>query len=67
MSDLVGNPEDRFSRVAAHINIVFCFHVCTGFFPPIKKFTAMPEHFKSIIKISLLIVASMSLQFSLLH
>ena len=24
MSDLVGNPEDRFSRVAAHI----CIHVC---------------------------------------
>ena len=24
MSDLVGNPEDRFSRVAAHIVILFC-------------------------------------------
>ena len=23
MSDLVGNPEDRFSRVAAHINIYY--------------------------------------------
>ena len=23
MSDLVGNPEDRFSRVAAHMNLQF--------------------------------------------
>ena len=23
MSDLVGNPEDRFSRVAAHIKVVY--------------------------------------------
>ena len=30
MSDLVGNPEDRFSRVAAHFCIIFNFHFSTG-------------------------------------
>ena len=29
MSDLVGNPEDRFSRVAAHIKILLvCMYNC---------------------------------------
>ena len=26
MSDLVGNPEDRFSRDAAHIEMHWCFN-----------------------------------------
>ena len=25
MSDLVGNPEDRFSRVAAHLLVMFSY------------------------------------------
>ena len=31
MSDLVGNPEDRFSRVAAHIILVRSFKHCQQF------------------------------------
>ena len=27
MSDLVGNPEDRFSHVAAHIEVVVAYRV----------------------------------------
>ena len=30
MSDLVGNPEDRFSRVAAHNITIRVFAVCHG-------------------------------------
>ena len=29
MSDLVGNPEDRFSRVAAHFIVYFAVHAFT--------------------------------------
>ena len=40
MSDLVGNPEDRFSRVTAHIALTtffrnhFIVYVCIVFFKP---------------------------------
>ena len=36
MSDLVGNPEDRFSLVAAYINLKFSVrsHLRTGHFKP---------------------------------
>ena len=35
MSDLVGNPEDRFSRVAAHIIITICISITDAFLPHI--------------------------------
>ena len=38
MSDLVGNPEDRFSRVAAHImKTAACFFLCSQMSLVIKK------------------------------
>ena len=47
MSDLVGNPEDRFSHVAAHnISIIFyTFETCNDFFSKMKrKIIYKPSH-----------------------
>ena len=43
MSDLVGNPEDRFSHVAAHIfPMIFRFHLIG--LPDIKKNFYIESH-----------------------
>ena len=42
MSDLVGNPEDRFSRVAAHITMHFCEFVLLFQVKDINSSTTIP-------------------------
>ena len=47
MSDLVGNPEDRFSRVAAHLAFVRVSYKCHCIFNtrPVNVLKARSMHF----------------------